>query len=1291
MHPSPAFDERNSIERLLSASERFLEYAGHELDFQKMTDDLLAISGGKFAVLNLFEENGRDFQTVAISGLGESITKAASFLGFELRGSKWSSDEARAARIGNSTITRFASVLDLTGTVLARAPLLILERLFDVREVVVAKIASTERVFGDFTIILPAGMTFSTENRVSIYVHLMGLSLQRKEVESALRKGESNLAALVENNDGRIWSIDSEYRLIVGNELFRSDYKQRIGRHISKGESVLPPELPPEARSEWKLHYDRALAGESFFVEVASQGPSGNRNIEFHLAPILTAAGSVQGVTVHGRDITERAVLLRELQAEKDRFNMLAEQSGTVIWVVDPQGMFTFVSQASRSVWGYEPEELVGKLHFHDLHTEEGLEAFKVADPGSNNRRGILSDHEILVLTKDGRRVWVLANAMPVHDENGVYSGYQGSDKDITARKQAEEALLEREAELREKDELLDRAQKLAHIGSWKIELGTGTPSWSDETYRIFGVDPREYTLSRDSYRQLTHPDDHELVDRFIMNAVANNSAYRFTHRIIRPDGSVRHVRVDSEVASQVGATLQLVGTIQDITEQKLAQDELEENERRFRSLFDDSPLSLWEEDYSGVLKRLRELQAQGVTDLESYLIEHPEIVVECSSAVQVKNVNKATLALFGARSKADILGNLSAVIPGAAHERFRKQLVRFAAGEWQHHFETVNQTLDGKIVDVDLFWSALPGYEGDLSKVMVSLVDISARKQAERDLEETNRLLAESSKVAKILAEKAEQASIAKSEFLANMSHEIRTPMNGVIGATSLLQETELSGEQRGYAEIIQSSGEALLVLINDILDFSKIEAGKLELEPADFEFQPVLDAVVANHALRARGKGVALRCSVDPEVPAMLRGDSGRMRQILANLLGNAVKFTERGEVLVAVRPVEDCQGGTVPEGTEAGICLRFSVRDSGIGIPADKIDRLFSKFSQVDASTARKYGGTGLGLAICKQLVELMGGGIGAESQEGRGSEFWFTLPFGRCGSTRAGQGPSAGLPPLPQSEGGSIGEGRTVLLVEDNPTNQVVAAAILRNLGLAANIASSGQEALRLLGRNSYDLVFMDVMMPGMGGMEVTRRIRDKGSAVLDHAIPIIAMTARAMKGDREACLEAGMNDYLSKPVQPRALAEVVQRWLPGKDERGRYPEGRDRLAPIPEDAGAAPPEDPTLPQVFDTLDLHERMLGDKALIKFAIACFLRDVPLQIRKLRGHVEAGATSEAEFMAHSIQGSAANISGLALRVVAMELEQLGRNGDLAALRQGLGEVERQFEKLREALLKEV
>ncbi|MEI6386605.1 MAG: PAS domain S-box protein, partial [Spirochaetota bacterium] len=603
MHPSPDSHEHDSIERLLSASERFLEYAGQELDFQKLTDDLLVISGGKFAVLNLFEESGRDFQTLAISGLGESIQKAASILGFELKGKKWPHDEVREARIRDSTITKFASILDLSGTTLARSSLRILERLFDVREVVVARIASKERVFGDFTIILPAGMTFTTENRVSIYVHLMGLTLQRKAAEAALSKREAYLSALIENSDGRIWSIDLQYRLTVGNGSFHRFFQAMLGRDLEKGESVLPPEFPPEERAEWKRHYDRAFSGETFFIEAEKEQRLEARTIEYHFAPVLSEAGSVQGVTIHGRDITERLAMLSELQAAKDRSDKLAEHSGIVIWEIDAGGMFTYVSEVSRAVWGYEPEELVGKLHFYELYPEEGREVFKTGVLENFDRRGVMSDRESVVESKDGRRVWVLVNGMPAYDKNGVFLGYQGSDKDITERKLAEIALREREAALREKDELLGQAQKLAQIGSWNIDPGTGIASWSDETYRIFGVDPNDFKVSRDSYRDFTHPDDREIVARFIQGAVRDSSAYRFTHRIIRPDGSVRHVRINSEMTAAQGPGMIVMGMIQDITEQKLQEDELLESDRRFCSLFDDSPISLWEEDHSEVLK----------------------------------------------------------------------------------------------------------------------------------------------------------------------------------------------------------------------------------------------------------------------------------------------------------------------------------------------------------------------------------------------------------------------------------------------------------------------------------------------------------------------------------------------------------------------------------------------------------------------------------------------------------------------------------------------------------------
>jgi signal transduction histidine kinase/CheY-like chemotaxis protein/HPt (histidine-containing phosphotransfer) domain-containing protein len=489
----------------------------------------------------------------------------------------------------------------------------------------------------------------------------------------------------------------------------------------------------------------------------------------------------------------------------------------------------------------------------------------------------------------------------------------------------------------------------------------------------------------------------------------------------------------------------------------------------------------------------------------------------------------------------------------------------------------------------------------------------------------------------------KALEAARLKSEFLANMSHEIRTPMNGVLGMIELLSRTLLDEKQRRYLGTLQTSANGLMSVLNDILDFSKIEAGKMELREETCRVRALVDEVTELFAARAELRGVELVAQVENEVPTQVEADTERIRQVLSNLVGNAVKFTESGRITVRAS-VEETKGPVLQ--------LRFEVIDTGIGIDPTLQGKLFEAFSQVDGSLTRKHGGTGLGLAISKQLVVLMKGRMGVTSESGRGSNFWFVLPLRRLESGSLQMPTDLGPRPLaaPASSKGSPSS-RRILVAEDNPINQEVMREVLSELGYDAHIVDNGIEALTALEHEAFPVVLMDCQMPELDGYGAAREIRRRESGA-GH-IPLIAVTAHAFEGERQKALSAGMDDYVTKPISGEVLAEVIQRWWP--KDLSREPESGERLA-SPDDANAAVTE----PQQH-ALDPSVRRSDAVAKI------FLKHVPAQIESIGQAVGAKDEATLKAAAHKLKGSCLAVGVPRMAELCAAIEQ--GDGDLRAL----------------------
>jgi signal transduction histidine kinase/ActR/RegA family two-component response regulator/HPt (histidine-containing phosphotransfer) domain-containing protein len=504
-----------------------------------------------------------------------------------------------------------------------------------------------------------------------------------------------------------------------------------------------------------------------------------------------------------------------------------------------------------------------------------------------------------------------------------------------------------------------------------------------------------------------------------------------------------------------------------------------------------------------------------------------------------------------------------------------------------------------------------------------------------------------------------AEAATKAKSDFLATMSHEIRTPMNGVIGMAQLLGETPLAEEQRGYLRNIAISADNLLAIINDILDFSKIEAGRMELDPHIFALRELVETTLLPLRLRAQNKQVSLTFSVSPDCPDTICGDSVKFRQILVNLVGNAVKFTEQGSIGVHI----------TMEGRDEGTAeLRLTVSDTGIGIPEEVCGRLFQPFTQADSSTTRTFGGTGLGLAICRQLAELMGGSIEVESSVGLGTAFTVRLVFTVPAVDSA---PPFAAVRDTEACGDSPAVSRDILLVDDVEINQELARIVMEKQGHRVTIAGNGAEAVDAFRNKQFDMIFMDIQMPVMDGFRATQAIREMERERGGH-IPIVAMTAYAASGDRQKCLDSGMDSYISKPVMPEAIVAAVNRYA-------MTSASAPSVAPAVEEPPAA-----VVDPVFDRDELLARLGGRAEMIPRFCTMFLGSATAGIAGIRKALEAGDAEELHRQAHTIKGAAANIAASRIRACATRLDEMAKSGEISGAQALLDELEAEFDLFR-------
>jgi PAS domain S-box-containing protein len=1201
----------------------------------------------------------------------------------------------------------------------------------------------------------------------------VAIGIERKQAEEELLDLSVRMQTVVEtvedgitltDQDGQFIVFNTKMREITGYTLDEANASEDFYAQLGVQKPIIRPAQTGNGSNGWE-------EGERD-VELDIRMKSGDiRTVLVSTSIVLYETKHLLLCSYH--DISGRKRAEEALRQSEQTMKALINATDDFVVLLDPEGTVITTNPAWPKALHLFPGAVVGKDAFE-------LVPSHLKTPRRERFETVVREREAVRWVDESLgRHW--DNSLyPVLDEEGEVRSVAMFGREITERKEAEEALRQSERRL-----ALHVQQTPLGVIEWNLEFEV--TEWNPAAEAIFGYSAAE---AEGRHAAFVIPEKYrQHVDKVWADLLTHDGGIRSTNENLTKDGALILCEwYNTPLINAEGNVIGLASLVLDVTERKRAEEEVRLSEAQFRSV--------WESSLDGMR----------LTDADG----------------QIVRVNQAFCTMVG-KEKEELEGHpLSELFAEERQDQIlEKYHTRFAAGKVEPHFERQLTLWNGKKVWFSVSNAVLDA--GDGPAMLLSLFrDITAKMEAESELniraeelllaksmaEEQARMLEIQAQELREAREAALQASRLKSEFVANMSHEIRTPINGVIGMTGLLLETGLSGEQLEYAEIIKTSGDALLGVVNDILDFSKIEAGKLTFEQIDFDLRQTIEESVELLAAKAQEKGLELTSETEKGVPVALTGDPGRLRQVIMNLLGNAVKFTEEGEVSLTVRLVE--QDG---EGEEAA--LRFEIADSGIGINSEARNRLFRAFSQADGTTTRRYGGTGLGLVISKQLVEMMGGQIGVESRSGKGSMFWFTARFKRRapGSeetdqdvgfagkralivddnatsrsmlsrmlskwdmvcTAVGNGEVAlqelrraarssdsyavavvdmGMPDMDGKtlarrikdekslartqivlltsigrRGGRnvpdkavsawtskpikesalhdamitalsltvseaeemIAAGRKkdlphqalspwkttrILIAEDHEVNQKVTIKMLEKLGYRADIASNGREAVEAFDRNHYDIVLMDCSMPEMDGFDAARAIRATGAG---DRTAIIAMTANALEGDRERCLAAGMDDYISKPVDRSLLAHKLERWsstsVAGAKSLDETPSRDEVLTSVDATrlAELAELSDDDDPQWMMTL----------------ISRFLKDTAGRLIQLYAAAESGDPGMLKDVAHALKGSAWNMGASQLANHAQRLQLIGQAGTTEGAAEAIEALEGELSVVRMQLEK--